>query len=122
MFPLMYEWHDAKYLGGAHGLVGILYVLIQFPALLKDAALVTEIQSCITSLASLERSDGNFPTREDTTKDAELCQWCHGATSFALLFLKASEVPYTARAHAHTLHACAYMAYAARNAHRGHSL
>lgn len=92
MFPLMYEWHDAKYLGGGHGLTGILYVLMQFPALLKDAALVTEIQSCITSLMSLERSDGNYPTREDSAKDAELVQWCHGAPSFALLFLKAHEV------------------------------
>lgn len=28
-FPLMYEWHDKKYLGAAHGLVGIFYVLMQ---------------------------------------------------------------------------------------------
>ena len=27
--PLMYEWHDKKYLGAAHGLAGIMYVLMQ---------------------------------------------------------------------------------------------
>ena len=26
--PLMYEWHDKKYLGAAHGLVGILHTLL----------------------------------------------------------------------------------------------
>ena len=26
--PLMYEWHDKKYLGAAHGLVGIFYTLM----------------------------------------------------------------------------------------------
>lgn len=27
--PLMYEWHESKYLGAAHGLAGILYLLLQ---------------------------------------------------------------------------------------------
>lgn len=27
--PLMYEWHGKKYLGAAHGIAGILFVLIQ---------------------------------------------------------------------------------------------
>ena len=27
--PLMYEWHGKKYLGAAHGLVGILVILLQ---------------------------------------------------------------------------------------------
>lgn len=26
--PLMYEWHEKKYLGAAHGLAGILYTLL----------------------------------------------------------------------------------------------
>ena len=29
-FPLMYEWHEKKYLGAAHGLAGILYILMQY--------------------------------------------------------------------------------------------
>lgn len=27
--PLMYVWHDTEYIGGAHGLAGILYLLLQ---------------------------------------------------------------------------------------------
>lgn len=27
--PLMYSWHDKEYIGGAHGLAGILYLLLQ---------------------------------------------------------------------------------------------
>lgn len=27
--PLMYIWHGTEYIGGAHGLAGILYILLQ---------------------------------------------------------------------------------------------
>ena len=27
--PLMFEWHDKKYLGPAHGFAGIIYLLVQ---------------------------------------------------------------------------------------------
>ena len=27
--PLMYDWHDKVYLGAAHGVIGILYILMQ---------------------------------------------------------------------------------------------
>ena len=27
--PLMYEWHEKKYLGAAHGLMGIIFMLLQ---------------------------------------------------------------------------------------------
>lgn len=27
--PLMYVWHGTEYIGGAHGLAGILYMLLQ---------------------------------------------------------------------------------------------
>lgn len=30
--PLYYEWHGKAYLGAAHGLVGILYILSQLPS------------------------------------------------------------------------------------------
>ena len=31
--PLMYEWHDKKYLGAAHGLAGIFFTLMQYSAM-----------------------------------------------------------------------------------------
>lgn len=27
--PLMYKWHEKKYLGAAHGMAGIIYILLQ---------------------------------------------------------------------------------------------
>jgi hypothetical protein len=27
--PLMYQWHEKHYLGAAHGLIGILFMLLQ---------------------------------------------------------------------------------------------
>ena len=32
--PLMYEWHEKKYLGAAHGIAGILYLLMQVLSLI----------------------------------------------------------------------------------------
>lgn len=31
-WPLYYEWHEKCYLGGAHGIAGILQTLLQLPA------------------------------------------------------------------------------------------
>jgi len=30
--PLMYQWHEKKYLGAAHGMAGIIYLLLQVSA------------------------------------------------------------------------------------------
>ncbi len=27
--PLMYQWHDSEYLGAAHGVSGIIYLLLK---------------------------------------------------------------------------------------------
>ncbi len=35
--PLMYEWHEKKYLAAAHGISGILYTLMEMKELLADA-------------------------------------------------------------------------------------
>lgn len=34
--PLMFEWHEQKYLGPAHGIAGILYLLLQVSRKLVD--------------------------------------------------------------------------------------
>lgn len=35
--PLMYRWHGTRYYGAAHGLAGILHVLLHFPLQEEDA-------------------------------------------------------------------------------------
>ena len=39
-FTLMYEWHEKKYLGAAHGLAGILYILMQYVQNKPDVRLI----------------------------------------------------------------------------------
>ena len=34
--PLMYSWHGKQYLGAAHGLAGIMTVLMQVSPLIKE--------------------------------------------------------------------------------------
>lgn len=41
--PLMYVWHDSEYLGGAHGLAGILYLLLQVKIFFIDYFIFYEI-------------------------------------------------------------------------------
>ena len=36
-WPLYFEWHEKCYLGGAHGIAGILNILLQFPQELATA-------------------------------------------------------------------------------------
>lgn len=38
--PLMYAWHDTEYLGGAHGLGGILYLLLQVQIFLNTLLII----------------------------------------------------------------------------------
>jgi len=44
----MYEWHNKKYLGAAHGLVGIFFVLMQVslietPSSMREPLLASEL-------------------------------------------------------------------------------
>jgi len=92
----MYEWHDSKYLGLAHGVTGILYVLIawlqfekkqEISSLLPDEIekIGKKIKDTFEFLISTKRENGNYPTRPEATK-VELVQFCHGCPGFSLLF------------------------------------
>ncbi|KAL1438989.1 hypothetical protein MTO96_047466 [Rhipicephalus appendiculatus] len=64
--PLMYQWHDSFYLGAAHGLAGIFYMLLQ-----------------VRSYPS-----GNYPSSIGSSSD-KLVHWCHGAPGTIHLLLLA---------------------------------
>ncbi|XP_078377053.1 lanC-like protein 2 isoform X3 [Oculina patagonica] len=64
--PLMYTWHDKHYVGAAHGIVGIMFMLLQFPS-------------------------GNFPSSLESETD-KLIHWCHGAPGAVHLMVKAYQV------------------------------
>jgi hypothetical protein len=96
--PMMWSWHDSKYLGGAHGVTGILYMLLQcrwrFEAsAAKSAELRSLVLSTLDYCLSIRLPSGNFPSSEkDSEPSDRLVQWCHGAPGLALACLQAHEV------------------------------
>nr|KAG5705127.1 hypothetical protein BaRGS_030844 [Batillaria attramentaria] len=87
--PLMYEWHEKKYLGGAHGLAGIYYTLL----LVKDSEVWPEIEKlvrpCIDYMLTLQFASGNFPSSIGSSSGDKLVQWCHGAPGWVCMFVAA---------------------------------
>lgn len=108
--PLFYVWHDEPYMGAAHGLMGILFVM------LHDARLVQQhgedIRASLAYIASHEANapgcssaGGHYPTRasvappdprvddgEGRSPGKTLVHWCHGAPGAVFLWCKAYEV------------------------------
>uniref|UniRef100_F1L4V0 LanC-like protein 3 n=1 Tax=Ascaris suum TaxID=6253 RepID=F1L4V0_ASCSU len=90
--PLMYQYYGTEYLGAAHGLMGILQMLLSFPNLL-DAQAVRDIEASLDWLLSIQTASGNFPTASDEIGydrgEDELVHWCHGATGAVSLMIVA---------------------------------
>uniref|UniRef100_F1KWH5 LanC-like protein 3 n=1 Tax=Ascaris suum TaxID=6253 RepID=F1KWH5_ASCSU len=90
--PLMYQYHGREYLGAAHGLMGILQMLLSFFDLLDERSKM-DIGATLDWLLSVQRSDGNIASKvEEVDVDRgenQLVQWCHGATGAVHLFIVA---------------------------------
>lgn len=87
--PLMYRWHGTRYWGAAHGLAGILHVLLHFPLSGDD---VEDVKSTLRYMMGnrFPRS-GNYPVSEGNPRDM-LVQWSHGAGGVAITLCRASQV------------------------------
>ncbi|CAH1788986.1 unnamed protein product [Owenia fusiformis] len=90
--PLMYRWHDKTYLGAAHGLAGILYILMQFSGEEHKATLEKLVQPTIDHLMTLKLPSGNWPSSVESGDKDRLVQWCHGAPGWVHMFIKAYQV------------------------------
>eukprot|EP00172_Hildenbrandia_rubra_P002453 Plantae.Rhodophyta-Hildenbrandia_rubra.ctg3309.p1 GENE.Plantae.Rhodophyta-Hildenbrandia_rubra.ctg3309~~Plantae.Rhodophyta-Hildenbrandia_rubra.ctg3309.p1 ORF type:complete len:388 (+),score=39.70 Plantae.Rhodophyta-Hildenbrandia_rubra.ctg3309:1042-2205(+) len=79
-FRVYYEWHGKCYLGAAHGLGGILYMLSQFPEEVAQSghSLSTLRHSALHIIQQLTLSSGNIASSLGNTND-RLVHWCHGA-------------------------------------------
>ncbi|ETW75326.1 hypothetical protein HETIRDRAFT_331192 [Heterobasidion irregulare TC 32-1] len=79
----MWRWHGKRYLGGAHGVAGILQIILHAPpALLYPHT--AAISSTLAYLVSLQDRTGNWPSKaparhDDQDRENDLVQWCHGA-------------------------------------------
>lgn len=49
----MYEWHESLYLGAAHGVAGIMYMLLYLVSYLSQAELQDLVKPTIDYLATL---------------------------------------------------------------------
>ncbi|THH26889.1 hypothetical protein EUX98_g7298 [Antrodiella citrinella] len=91
--PLMWRWHGRRYLGGAHGLVGILQMLVSVPPRPLEPHW-NLILGTVRWLLAVQLPSGNWPSKASThmhSVEAEdekyqLIQWCHGAPA-VLIFL-----------------------------------
>jgi lantibiotic modifying enzyme len=88
---LMYYWHEKIYIGAAHGISGILYILLQSKYLLTQNELNFLIKPTIDFIASLKFKSGNYPSSLGNTNDC-LVQWCHGAPGIIHLFSLSYEI------------------------------
>ncbi|XP_028049569.1 lanC-like protein 2 isoform X2 [Monomorium pharaonis] len=88
---LMYSWHDKEYIGAAHGLAGILYLLLQARQYLTQIQIDNYIKPSLDYLKKLRYSSGNFLSSVESSSD-RLVQWCHGAPGMSALFCLAYKV------------------------------
>lgn len=94
---LMWQWHGKVYLGAAHGIAGILHVLLCFiqeiEELLQDGKrYIRMMERTIKALnESCCQPSGNLSSSLGSKKD-ELVHWCHGGSGHILLLVKAYEV------------------------------
>ncbi|XP_061367256.1 lanC-like protein GCR2 isoform X2 [Gastrolobium bilobum] len=86
--PLMYEWHGKKYWGAAHGLAGIMNVLMDME--LKPDE-VEDVKGTLLYMIKNRFPSGNYPSSEGSESD-RLVHWCHGAPGVTLTLAKAAEV------------------------------
>ncbi|KAL5736268.1 hypothetical protein ACOSQ2_031056 [Xanthoceras sorbifolium] len=86
--PLMYEWHGKKYWGAAHGLAGIMHVLMDME--LKPDE-VEDVKGTLRYMIKNRFPSGNYPSSEGSESD-RLVHWCHGAPGVTLTLVKAAQV------------------------------
>ncbi|KAJ1694144.1 hypothetical protein LUZ63_010842 [Rhynchospora breviuscula] len=86
--PLMYEWHGKKYWGAAHGLTGIMHVLMDIE-LKQDEK--EDVKGTLNYMIQNRFPSGNYPSSEGSSDD-RLVHWCHGAPGVSLTMAKAYEV------------------------------
>ncbi|XP_074659110.1 lanC-like protein 2 isoform X2 [Tubulanus polymorphus] len=87
--PLMYEWHDSKYLGAAHGISGIMYILMQCNDEKFLSQLDRFVRPTVDWLSTLQFPSGNFPSSIGSRSGDKLVHWCHGAPGWAFMFAMA---------------------------------
>ncbi|XP_073534294.1 lanC-like protein 2 isoform X2 [Phyllobates terribilis] len=89
--PLLYQWHKKQYVGAAHGLAGIYYILMQ-PLAKVDLETLTElVKPSIDYVRHKKFRSGNYPSSLSNETD-RLVHWCHGAPGVVHMLLQAHKL------------------------------
>ena len=93
---LMFQWYRTEYLGAAHGVSGIVFLLLKI--LTEDSSLIhlrpyinSHLIPTIVYLETRRLPSGNFMSSNNDSSD-QLVQWCHGAPGFVYAFGQAYQV------------------------------
>lgn len=73
--PLMYEWHGKRYWGAAHGLAGIMHVLMDMELNVDQ---LEDVKGTLCYMIKNRFRSENYPSSEGSESD-RLVHWCHGA-------------------------------------------
>lgn len=87
--PLMFEWYGERYWGAAHGLAGIMHVLMDFELKPDECE---DVKETLKYMIKNRFPSGNYPASEEDRKRDVLIHWCHGAPGIALTLAKAAKV------------------------------
>lgn len=92
--PLVYFWprrskRRRAYLGAAHGLAGVLYVLLHCDVECVKPDNRRRISAALDWLLNCKMESGNYPHAIGSETWDELVHWCHGAPGVIPVFVKA---------------------------------
>mmetsp|Transcript_14820 Transcript_14820/g.21888 ORF Transcript_14820/g.21888 Transcript_14820/m.21888 type:complete len:434 (+) Transcript_14820:241-1542(+) len=87
-FPLMWSWHGKMYLGAAHGICGILTILLHFHDEIVSSGFDDDVKRTIDKLLSIRFESGNLPSSIGSGP-RQLVHWCHGAPGLVSLLCQA---------------------------------
>ncbi|XP_062034383.1 lanC-like protein 2 isoform X2 [Lepus europaeus] len=86
--PLLYQWHRKQYLGAAHGMAGIYYMLMQPAAKVDQETLMEMVKPSIDYVRHKKFRSGNYPSSLSNETD-RLVHWCHGAPGVVHMLMQA---------------------------------
>lgn len=78
-----------RYIGAAHGTIGILHILLQVRDYLPNYD--TIFTSTIEYIINMQFESGNFPSRKDNPKD-EIVHFCHGGPGAVPMLCLAAKI------------------------------
>ncbi|KAL1006341.1 hypothetical protein UPYG_G00071080 [Umbra pygmaea] len=89
--PLLYEWHKKQYVGAAHGMAGIYYMLMQPSAKVNPEVLSELVRPSVDYVRHKKFRSGNYPSSLSNETD-RLVHWCHGAPGVVHMLIMAHKV------------------------------